>query len=197
VVSREGRCTSSFRPPSDPPDFVERSALLGRAYRFARAAHGGSRSRDDTTIDHPVAVASIVREHASDEVVAAALLHDVLEATTFTRQELEDQFGARIAGLVAQLSEDAAIEDYMERKARLRAEVANAGEDAALIFLADKLARLEALDETQAGIEPPRLAHYRDTLELLSNAYPELPLIPDLRHALRNAARKSGSDQVD
>jgi (p)ppGpp synthase/HD superfamily hydrolase len=176
-------------PPSVPPDFVERSALLGRAYRFARAAHEGSRSRDDTTIDHPVAVARLVREHADDEIVAVALLHDVLEATTVSREELEEQFGARIAGLVAQLSEDAAVEDYAERKALLRAQVTDAGEDAALIFAADKLARLEVLDATQGSLEPARLAHYRETLALLSNAYPELPLIAELRHALRNTAR--------
>jgi GTP pyrophosphokinase len=172
------------------PDFVANSALLARAYRFASAAHSGSRSRGDTTIDHPVAVARLVRAHVPDELVAAALLHDVLEDTTVTRPELEDEFGADIARLVAQLSEDDGIEDYAERKALLRAQVVAAGREAALIFLADKLATLSASRENAAEpIAPARLAHYRDTLALLSSVYPDLPFIAELRHALRNAQR--------
>jgi (p)ppGpp synthase/HD superfamily hydrolase len=176
-------------PPSDPPDFIAQSVLLGRAYRFARDAHGGSRSRGKTTIDHPVAVARLVRPNADDELVAVALLHDVLEDTTVTQRELEAEFGTGIAELVASLSEDEAVEDYTERKALLRAQVAAAGEGAALVFLADKLARMNALGEAAADrIGPGTLEHYRETLAVLSRAYPDLPFIAELRHALRNAA---------
>jgi (p)ppGpp synthase/HD superfamily hydrolase len=173
------------------PEFTESSALLSRVYRFASAAHSGIRSRGHTTIDHPVAVAKLVRAHGSDEQVAAALLHDVLEDTTVTREELEEQFGANIAQLVAQLSEDGGIEDYSERKAMLRAQVVAAGREAALIFLADKLATLTATAESGAEpIEPERLAHYRYTLALLSGVYPDLPFVAEVRHALRNAPRR-------
>ncbi len=121
--------------------------------------------------------------HADDEeVIAAALLHDVLEDTTVARGELDDAFGARVAGLVARLTEDESIADYADRKAHLRAQVASAGETAALIFLADKLARLR----TGLPIEPAKLAHYRGTVALLSAAYPDLPFIRELRHALRD-----------
>jgi (p)ppGpp synthase/HD superfamily hydrolase len=174
------------------PDFIANSALLTRAFRFASAAHSGSRSRGDTTIAHPVEVARLVRAHASDELVAAALLHDVLEDTTVTRDELEEEFGADIARLVGELSEDETIEEYAERKARLRAQVVAAGRDAALIFLADKLATLTAEGAGGAEpIEPARLAHYRETLESLSGSYPDLPFIADVRHALRNAPRRA------
>jgi guanosine-3',5'-bis(diphosphate) 3'-pyrophosphohydrolase len=91
--------------PSDPPDFIARSELLGRAYRFAFAAHEGERSRGKTRIEHPTAVARLlVRQGADDQLVAAALLHDVLEDTTVTREELEREFGPDIAQLVAELS---------------------------------------------------------------------------------------------
>jgi hypothetical protein len=40
---------------SDPPDFIARSDLLERAYRFALDAHEGERSRGKTRIDHPIA----------------------------------------------------------------------------------------------------------------------------------------------
>jgi guanosine-3',5'-bis(diphosphate) 3'-pyrophosphohydrolase len=173
---------------SDPPDFVARSELLERAYRFARDAHEGERSRGATRIDHPTAVARLlVLQGAEDQVVAAALLHDVLEDTTVTRPELEEEFGPAIAGLVAGLTEDASIDDYEERKAHLRAHVAASGEDAATIFLADKLARLYRLDATGHGLSPARLRHYRETVALLAATYPDIPFIAELRHSLRNA----------
>jgi guanosine-3',5'-bis(diphosphate) 3'-pyrophosphohydrolase len=176
--------------PGDAPSFVARSELLGRAYSFARDAHEGSRSRRGTVIAHPVAVARLVRPHAGDELVAVALLHDVLEDTTVTQQELEDEFGSRIAELVAGLSEDEGIEDYAQRKSLLRAQVAAAGEGAALVFLADKLARMNALGEDAVErIEPAKLEHYRATLAKLSGVYSDLPFVAELRHALRNAPR--------
>jgi (p)ppGpp synthase/HD superfamily hydrolase len=173
---------------SDPPDFIARSDLLERAYQLALAAHEGERSRGKTRIDHPVAVARLlVRQGADDQTVAAALLHDVLEDTTVTREELEQEFGLGVAELVAELTEDESIDAYADRKAQLRQQVAAAGERAATIFLADKLARLQALEATGQGLAPARLAHYRETVALLFRAYPDLPFIAEVRHALRNA----------
>jgi (p)ppGpp synthase/HD superfamily hydrolase len=175
---------------SDPPDFIPRSDLLERAYRFALDAHEGERSRGKTRIDHPIAVATLLqRQGADDHMVATALLHDVLEDTTVARGELEAEFGPAIAGLVAALSEDASIDEYTARKARLRNQVADAGEEAATIFLADKLARLQGLEATQQGLSPARLDHYRETVAQLSRTYPDLPFTADVRHALRNASQ--------
>ena len=172
---------------SDPPDFIARSELLDRAYRFARAAHEGERSRGETRIDHPTEVARLLaRRGAEDETVAAALLHDVLEDTTVTREELEREFGPGIAELVASVSEDPSIGDYADRKAQLREQVADAGEEAATIFLADKLATLNRLEETQQGLPPAKLDHYRETAALLADRYPDLPFVAEVRHALRN-----------
>ena len=122
-------------------------------------------------------------------MVAVALLHDVLEDTTITREDLEGEFGPEIAGLVADLSEDASIDAYADRKAHLREQVAAAGEEAATIFLADKLARLQTLEATGQRPSPETLAHYRESLALLSTLYPDLPFIPEVRHALRNAGQ--------
>jgi (p)ppGpp synthase/HD superfamily hydrolase len=173
---------------SDPPDFIARSNLVERAYHFALAAHEGERSRGETRIDHPIAVARLlVRQGADDQTVAAALLHDVLEDTTVTREELEGEFGMAVAELVAELTEDESIGAYADRKAHLRQQVADAGEQAATIFLADKLARLHALEATEQGLAAAKLDHYRETVALLSRTYPDLPFIPEVRHALRNA----------
>ena len=176
----------------EAPEFLTGPGLPARAYAFASAAYATGTRRSGAGLEHPVAVAVLVHEHADDEeVVAAAVLHDTLEDTTVTRGELESAFGARVAGLVAHLSEDESIAGYGERKAHLRRQVASAGETAALIFLADKLARLR----TGAPIDAEKLAHYRLTVAMLSKAYPELPFIVELRHALRNrppAADASG-----
>lgn len=177
---------SSFHPP----DFVARSDLLDRAYHFALAAHEGERSRGETRIDHPTAVAKLlVLQGADDQIVAVALLHDVLEDTTVTREELEGEFGPEITGLVADLSQDESIDGYADRKAHLREQVAAAGEGAATIFLADKLARLNALEAARQRPSPATLAHYRETLALLSGLYPDLPFVAEVRHALRNAGQ--------
>lgn len=158
---------------------------MARADRFAFAAHEGERSHGATRSDHPRAVAALLAARgAGDEIVAAALLHDVLEDTSVTRHELQREFGAHITDLVAHLSEDPSIEPYAERKARLRQQVADAGPEAAAIFLADKLARLQALERTGSSIEPEKLAHYRATLELLSRAHPGAPFVEEVRAAL-------------
>jgi (p)ppGpp synthase/HD superfamily hydrolase len=174
--------------PPEPPDFATRSELLGRAYRFAYDAHEGERSRGTTSIDHPTSVARLlIRQGASDQLVAAALLHDVLEDTTVTPAELDEAFGAEITQLVTGLTEDPAIEDYAQRKAHLRRQVADAGEQAAMIFLADKLASLQRAEATGQALSVATLGHYRETLALLSQTYPDLPFAADVRHALRNA----------
>ena len=72
------------------------------AYEFARAAHEGQR-RDsgEPYITHPIAVASILVELGMDEAsICAALLHDVVEDTPVTKEELTAEFGEEIAKLV-------------------------------------------------------------------------------------------------
>lgn len=177
-------------PPEDLPHFVAHLELLTRAYRFARDAHTDERRRGGSGIEHPAAVAMIVAPYADADVVAAALLHDVLEDTTVTREEIEVEFGPSIADLVAALSEDESVEDYALRKRMLREQVAGAGPEAALIFLADKLARIEELQASGRAVEPARFDHYRATLMTLSAAYPKIALATQVRHALRNLPRR-------
>jgi (p)ppGpp synthase/HD superfamily hydrolase len=70
-------------------------------------------------------------------VVAAALLHDVLEDTETSPDDLRRRFGAGVADLVGALTESSAIADYERRKAALRGQAVEAGTDAATIFAAD------------------------------------------------------------
>lgn len=86
-----------------PPEQVE---LLKKAYVVARDAHEGqTRSSGEPYITHPVAVACILAQMRLDhETLMAALLHDVIEDTPATFQDIEELFGTTVAGLVEGVS---------------------------------------------------------------------------------------------
>ena len=130
-------------------DFVERSPLTQRAVAFAERHHAHqTRDLDDAVplVKHPVEVACLLHEAGyPNEVVAAGVLHDVLEDTDVEAAELEERFGPQVAQLVMNVSDDPSIEDEAERKAALRRQVAEAGEDAVLVFAADKVSKAREL----------------------------------------------------
>jgi len=167
-----------------PPDFVKGSALLEGAYEMAVAAHHGPRRRGDTEIGHPVAVARLLNDHEFPEVVvAAALLHDVIEDTDTELPEIEAEFGPEVAELVAEMTEDETIAAYRERKAEHRGRVVGNGSVAA-IYAADKLAKVRLLNERGEQPEQERLEHYRRTLVELRAAQPSLPFLSELAEEL-------------
>lgn len=86
-----------------PPEQVERIAA---AYRLAAEAHKPQkRSSGEPYITHPVAVASLLADMRLDhETIMAALLHDVIEDTPFTQEDLAEQFGSTVAELVEGVS---------------------------------------------------------------------------------------------
>ena len=168
------------------PELARRSTRLREAYEFALEAHHGSRRRGDTDIDHPVAVAAALAEYGLDdeELLAAAFLHDVLEDTDTDPEEIGDGFGDRVRRLVEVMTEDPGIESYVERKAEHRRRVV-ADDDAAAIYAADKLARCRALGRDPDGLTPEQLDHSAETLRLLRQTPPDLPLLTDLRVELQ------------
>ena len=103
-----------------PPEQVE---LVKRAFVVARDAHEGqSRSSGEPYITHPVAVASIIAGMRLDhEAVMAALLHDVIEDTPYTEEQLKGEFGASVAEIVEGVSKL----DKLKFRTRQEAEVAN------------------------------------------------------------------------
>ncbi len=76
--------------------------LLNRAYVYAMKAHGNQkRASGEAYFNHPLEVAAILTEMKLDDAtVAAALLHDTVEDTDTTHQEIEEKFGKEIASLV-------------------------------------------------------------------------------------------------
>src|SRR3954452_7064272 len=77
-------------------------ALVNRAFEFSESAHRGQfRKSGEPYITHPLAVASILSQWRIDaEGIAAALLHDAIEDTPVTRNELEKRFGRPDAEMV-------------------------------------------------------------------------------------------------
>lgn len=128
---------------------AERSPLIRAALDKARAAHRGqvrNGSGGMPYVEHPIAVAARLDEHGyRDEAIAAALLHDVVEDSDTTLEELREQFGDVVAGLVGALTDDESIDSYRERKAEHRERVAAAEGEALAIYGADKLANILTL----------------------------------------------------
>lgn len=87
----------------------EQDQLLTRAIIFAAKAHEGQtrKGTDIPYIVHPMEVASIVATMTSDEeIIAAAVLHDVIEDTEESKASVQQEFGERVANLVASESEN-------------------------------------------------------------------------------------------
>jgi len=78
------------------------TSLISRAYATAANAHAGQlRNSGEPYIEHPLAVATIVAELGLDDVsIAAALLHDAVEDTAVSVQEITDVFGPDVAAIV-------------------------------------------------------------------------------------------------
>jgi (p)ppGpp synthase/HD superfamily hydrolase len=173
-------------------DFVERSPLTRDALDFAASRHAGQTRDIDSIpfVTHPVEVACLLHEAGySDEVVAAGVLHDVLEDTDVERPELEERFGPEVAELVAAVSDDPSIADDVERKAALRDQVAHAGDEAAAVFAADKVSKARELRARArhgrfVRSDEGKLGHYQASLEMLSELIPGHPLVEQLREEL-------------
>ncbi len=127
-------------------------ALLLRALAFAAHKHRDQRRKDAEAspyINHPIALAEVLAGEggiADSEVLAAALLHDTIEDTATTLAELREQFGERIAGIVAEVTDDQSL-PKAERK-RLQIEhAAGISAGAKLVKLADKICNLRDVAE--------------------------------------------------
>ena len=89
---------------------------------------------------------------SADEVLAAALLHDVVEDSELEVEDIRERIGDRVAEIVAVLTDDERIESYRKRKGEHRARVEAAGPEALAIYAADKLTNVEMLRD--AYVDP-------------------------------------------
>jgi len=176
--------------PERFPSLLDQRPLTRRALAFATLRHRGQRRTSDSApfILHPLEVAQLLsgRDHR-DEVVAAAILHDVVEDTGVEPAEIAERFGPEVAALVEVLSEPSPVGSYRERKARLRDAVSRASDEALVIFAADKVAKVRELRMTIAmggAADPEKLEHYWASLEMLTTQHAGHPLVQQLRFEL-------------
>ena len=125
---------------------------IKKAIQFAaRKHHGHMRQEAEPLpyITHLFSVALMVAEDgADDDIVTAALLHDTLEDTETTREEIVASFNERVAELIESVSEikekDGVKLDWKERKTHYLAQVERANDGAVLIAMADKIDNIES-----------------------------------------------------
>jgi HD domain len=142
------------------------------ALGFAAARHAGQYREIDGVpfIIHPIEVGRLLRgDGQPDHVVAAGLLHDVLEKTATGARELELEFGARVAQLVAAVSDDPSIttdEDWRTGGRKNQAKVAHYRASLAMLRRAAGPAGLVTCLDVELGrLEPRALARRRDAYD--------------------------------
>jgi len=166
----------------DVPDYVrsferaasylpaEQRALLRRAWAVGAAAHAGqTRKSGEPYITHPIAVAKVLAEQKVDvETLVAAILHDTIEDTPLTREQLAREFGETVAELVDGVTkldklhfssrQEAAAESFRKMMLAMARDLR-----VILIKLSDRLHNMRTLG-AQPGPARERIA--RETLEV-------------------------------
>jgi len=135
-----------------PNNYLD-TALLDKAIEFAVKAHANSerRGKGFPYVIHPLEAMSIVSTITSDqELLAAAVLHDTVEDTDVTLDDICREFGKRVASLV-EAESDKFIEGLSEedtwhdRKQAAIDRIANAPYEAKIVALGDKLSNMRAI----------------------------------------------------
>lgn len=129
------------------------TGLLDRAIIFAVKAHAGTerRGKGFPYIVHPMEAMEIVSTITSDqELLAAAALHDTVEDTDVTLEQIRQEFGERIADLVADESDTftpgvSEEDSWHARKQAAIDRLAKASRDAKIVAIGDKLSNMRAI----------------------------------------------------
>ena len=170
-------------------------ALLLKALTFAARKHRDQRRKDARAspyINHPIALADVLVNEAGVadvEVLCAALLHDTIEDTETTPEELECEFGRDIADIVVELTDNKMLKKRTRKRMQI-AHAASASRQAKLVKLADKICNLRditARPPANWGVE--RRREYFDwaktVVDRLRGTDPKLEAAFDRAYALR------------
>ncbi|MBU4332175.1 HD domain-containing protein [Patescibacteria group bacterium] len=161
--------------------------IVEKALKMAQAKHEGQFRKTDTPmpfISHPIEVEELVaRFGGDDDTRAAALLHDILEDTDYTPEELEKDFGPQIARIVQEVTEQEEKgpdprDSWQPRKESYLRNLQDDSEPALLICAADKIHNLsslireyqeqgEALWEKFNAPKEKKLWYYGEVLKIL------------------------------
>lgn len=129
--------------------------MLSEAYLFAAKKHKNQRrknSNGDPYINHPIEVVYLLEEAgvSNDHILMAGVLHDTIEDTNTTYDEIRDKFGMSVADMVMECTDDKSLPKVERKKLQiLKAKGKSTG--AKLVKLADKLSNLSDLQH-----DPPK-----------------------------------------
>lgn len=177
------------------------AAMILEAAHFAAERHKGQFRRDGVTpyINHPLEVATTLASKGGIDdpvVLAGALLHDTLEDTATTADELRRFFGEKVASVVEELTNDALL-PKAKRKEEQVSRAATYSPEAAAVRCADEICNLRSVIKCP----PPnwstaRCAAYAAWMERVVAAMPPVahPLEKVRREALRCARKTFGPD---
>jgi (p)ppGpp synthase/HD superfamily hydrolase len=146
-------------------------ALTCRAADFAARRHAGQHRKGaehEPFINHLAEVACLLAETAQNpdpHLVAAGWLHDTLEKTGTTEEELQSRFGRLVTAIVVEVTDDPSLPEE-ERKRLQVTHTAGKSEAARLLKMADKTSNLRArAANAPKGRDPEKLAAYVDWTE--------------------------------
>lgn len=142
---------------------------------FARDAHREQKRKytDEPYIEHPKRVAEMVKTVPhSEEMICAAYLHDVVEDTPVSIQDIQRKFGGRVAKLVEELTDEFTNEKYphLNRRKRKKKEVARQAEtstEAKTIKLADVIDNTRDIVKNNKNFAPRYLSEMEALTEVL------------------------------
>lgn len=142
--------------------------LLLKALTFAAHKHKDQRRRDvdaSPYINHPISLADILCNEAKItdiETICGALLHDTVEDTETTAEELENVFGKAICGIVMEVTDDGTLTKAARKQAQID-HAAHISDKAKLVKLADKISNLrDVLNNAPADWSLERRQAYFD-----------------------------------
>lgn len=130
--------------------------MIVRALHFAAEKHRGQFRKGNLNtpyINHPIKVAFVLQTVANvtdEDVIAAALLHDVIEDTDATHKDLVNLFNARIADMVLEISDEKGLEPEVRKRLQIE-DAPNLSKEAKLIRIADKLCNIQDV----CGLDAP------------------------------------------
>lgn len=152
-------------------------ARLLDAASFAADKHRDQRRNDagcTPYINHPLGVARILAEAGVEdvEVLMAGILHDTIEDTGTTPEELAERFGERVCGLVLEVTDDKRL-PKLERKRLQVLKAPTKTADARQIKMADKIANLRDLKTPPVGWDYGRVSAYIQFAEMVAGGCAE------------------------
>ena len=119
--------------------------MIKKAIRLAIEAHQNQKRKgsDLPYIEHPIHVGMLlIKANQTDHVVVAGILHDTLEDTTVTEEQLRSEFGEEVLFLVQAASEPEKDLPWKERKQHTIEHIKESSQEAQMIILCDKLSNI-------------------------------------------------------